>query len=426
LQASSALQRSARLLVLGAGLAACESVGAGAHPEVPLWVHRPSYSMEIVYQRHVVAETRRTGERYERGQPAIDATHRRLFVGSSDRGLYALRAEDGDVLWRFETVGAVQSEPLYDAVDDAVYFGSNDGALYKVRAADGGLLWRFMSNAEVARRPVKVDDVLYFVNANDTVLALNAKTGERLWSQHRSPALGMEIAGHSGVLIDGGAAFVAFSAGTVAAFDAASGVERWEPVDLSLEAEQLLDTIPKYLDVDSTPVAAHIDGSAAIVVGSYEAGVYALERDSGTQIWANNAALTVTDVMLWSEPEHTARDGVRHPARELLLVSTGTTGMWALDVQTGAEVWRRDLPQGGTQRPVPVSGAVLVATTEQGLFLVSPRDGGVIDGLDTGEGFSMPPAAVGERAFILSNDGDLLALSIPSPQFARPARHSWP
>jgi outer membrane protein assembly factor BamB len=283
-----------------------------------------------------------------------------------------------------------------------------------------------MTNAEVSKRPVLANGLLYFVNANDTLLAVDPKTGERRFSQHRAPALGMEIAGHSGPLVTAGLVFLCFSDGSVVAYDAATGDERWEPLDLSLEAEQLLGDVPKYLDVDSTPVAATIDGVPAVIVASYEAGVYALEAATGSQLWSNSAPLGATDVLLWSEPEHVGRDGVRQPARSLVLVSTGTTGLWALDVATGAEVWRRDLPDGGTQRPVPVSGALLVATTNRGLFLISPRDGGVIDGLDTTEGFSMPPAAHGQRAFVLSNAGRLLVIDVEAPYREPRATHDWP
>ena len=109
-----------------------------------------------------------------------------MFVGSSDRGLYAVRVEDGTVLWRFETLGFVQSAPLYDRGEDVVYFGSNDGALYKVRARDGKLLWRFMTNAEISRRPLLSGGSLFVANANDT--GARAQSGDGASSAGTSTA----------------------------------------------------------------------------------------------------------------------------------------------------------------------------------------------------------------------------------------------
>ena len=90
-----------------------------------------------------LARSRQAGEHYERAGTELDTGRRRIFAGSRDNGMYALQAQDGAVLWRFETLGPVQSEPCYDSKEDALYFGSNDGALYKVNATTGSLLWRF-------------------------------------------------------------------------------------------------------------------------------------------------------------------------------------------------------------------------------------------------------------------------------------------
>jgi outer membrane protein assembly factor BamB len=49
------------------------------------------------------------------------------------------------------------------------------------------------------------------------------------------------------------------------------------------------------------------------------------------------------------------------------------------------------------------------------LFLVSPLDGGVIDGLDVTNGFAMMPAVYGRRAYVLSNTGMLLGIHVDAP-----------
>jgi outer membrane protein assembly factor BamB len=400
--------------VLASGVA-CSALRSGADPELPLWVNHASGSLEVTFRRNVVAASRRTGEPYERGQVEIDPQHGRVFVGSSDYGLYALRADDGQKLWRFETLGFVQCAPLYDPDEDVLYFGSNDGALYKVRAQNGELIWRFMTNAEVARRPVLQGGTLFATNANDTVLAIDPASGKLLWHQHRTPAAGMEVAGHSGVAVLRGKVYAGFSDGTVAAYDAKTGAERWQPVDLAAEAEQALGQLPDQLDVDSTPIPDALPSGAVVYVGNYAAGVYALDAETGTQVWSNQGVFGVTDITLFQQPAHVRKDGRDEPERRVLLAASGTTGLWGLDPQTGAELWRRSLPSTAVSHPTVVSGVLLISASRLGLFLVNPLGGELIDGIHLADGSSMTPAAYGSRAFVMTNGGALLGLHVIPP-----------
>ena len=85
----------------------------------------------------------------------------------------------------------------------------------------------------------------------------------------------------------------------------------------------------------------------------------------------------------------------------------------------GRMVWRVTIPEGGITAPVPVAGALLVGTTRYGLFLVSPRNGRVIDGIDLGTGFAQTPAAYGNHAYTLTNAGTLLGIQIEPPLVLR-------
>jgi glucose dehydrogenase len=399
-------------------LSGCEGLFGGASPEAALWTKHPNGAMRLFIHKKLGAAARATGEAYERGRPEIDPSRGRVFVGSSDWGLYALDAKDGAPIWRFETRGPVQSAPLYDPKEEALYFGSNDGALYKVAAGDGRLLFRFMTNAEVSRRPVLAGGLLFVVNANDTVLALDPQSGSLKWSQHRSPALGMEIAGHAGLLVTNERVYVGFSDGHVAAYDPRTGAEKWPAVDLAGEAEQALGEAPRYLDVDTTPVFDTIGAGTVIYVASYAGGVTALAADSGARVWVNDRTVGVTDIALFSQPSHPPSDGIGPavPARKLVLAASGTTGLWGLSPEDGREVWRRDLPEGGISEPVPIAGAVMVSTTRYGLFLVSPLDGGLIDGIGMSGGLAMTPAVYGERAYVVSNEGTLLGVQVVPPR----------
>ena len=415
----------ARSLVLLLSLAGCstlETANDRVNPDVPLWFHRPSGAIRVLFARPLTAPSRVVGEAYERGKAAIDPDRNRVFVGTSDHGMYALRSSDGSTIWRFETLGAVHSEPLYDAALDVVYFGSNDGALYAVHASDGALVWRFDSGAEVTRKPVLVDEALYFANAADNLFAIERRSANRLWHVHRTPALGMEISGHAGPSYAHGAVFFAFSDGHVGAFDARDGSEHWTPVDLSAEAEQSQGQGDlRYLDVDTTPVPDDLGPEERVIfVASYGGGIYALDQEHGAPVWKNERAVGVTDLVLWREPEHAARPGSPLyvpggppvPARQLLLAASGETGLWALDPKTGKLAWRTPVPEGGITAPAAIAGGLLVGTTRYGAFLISPINGRPIDGIDLGTGFSATPAAFGNRAFLLSNAGTLLGMNV--------------
>jgi hypothetical protein len=404
----------------------------------PLWLSRPSGAIHVFAMRELTAPSRQVGEFYERGRGEIDVAHGRVFLGSADHGLYALRSTNLETLWRFETVGAVQSEPLYDPDLDYVYFGSNDGALYCVRAFDGGLVWRFNTGAEVARKAVKDGphgERLFFANAADNLFAVDRRNGKLLWHQHRTPALGMEIAGYAGPAWDAGMVYQAYSDGTVEAYKEADGAEGWpSPVDLAAEAEHASGgEQQRYLDVDTTPVfdteeLPHETGRAGesarvLYVASYAGGIFMLDTQTGAILARNEKAIGVSDLALWEEPAHPPNEhgpfrGMREaPARKYLLASSGTTGIWALDPSSQGmrDVWRDPIPEGGVTQLVPIAGALLVGTTRYGLFVVSPINGRPMDGLDLGTGFSQAPAAYGRRAYALSNAGTALAIQVEPP-----------
>ncbi len=397
--------------------------GDRVNPEVPSWYHRPSGSMSLFVHRTLTAPGRANGEDWERGRPEIDAVRDRVFVGSSDHGLYALRAGDGSTIWRFETLNVVQSEPLYDPEMDYVYFGSNDGALYCVSAQTGKMVYRFDTGAEVSRKPVRMGENLFFSNAADFLFSIDRRSGKPRWQVHRTPALGMEISGHSGAALDAraGLVYMAYSDGHIIAYGAQDGAERWTPVDLSAEAEQSAGEAPRYLDADSTPVLDDHPQGRVVYVSSYAGGVYALDGATGARVWSNDKAVGVTDMALWREGAHTPNpngpdnDGPMVPERKLLVVSSATFGLSGLDPYTGRVVWRNKLPEGGVTAPVPVAGAIMIGTSRYGLFLLSPRNGKVIDGMDLGTGFAQTPSAYGARAYAMTNAGTFLGVSIAPP-----------
>ena len=193
----------------------------------------------------------------------------------------------------------------------------------------------------------------------------------------------------------------------------------------------------RYLDVDTTPVVARIGGKDRVFVASYEGGVHALDARTGMRVWGNDGVTGVTELVWWQAPARPGawpegglgNEGAVASSQEgggagdergagihrMLVASSGLSGLWGLDPEDGSALWHRDLPAGGITAAAAVSRALLIGTTRYGVFLVSPLDGGIIDGLHSGGSFAGAPAGYGTRAFILSNEGVLFGLHAQPP-----------
>jgi outer membrane protein assembly factor BamB len=233
----------------------------------------------------------------------------------------------------------------------------------------------------------------------------------------------MEVAGYAGPAVDPslGLVYMAYSDGHVIAYDARDGSEKWTPVDLSAEAEHQAGEAPRYLDVDTTPILDDHPNGRVVYVASYAAGVFALDAQTGARVWMNEKAVGVTDLLLWSEPAHPPdpkgpdRDGPMVPARKILVASSGSSGMWGVDPMTGRQLWRIKVPEGGITGPSPIAGAMVVGTSRYGLFLVSPINGRVIDGIGIGAGFAQTPGSFANRAYAVDNQGVLVGVLVDDP-----------
>jgi len=81
----------------------------------------------------------------------------RLFVATTEaRTVHALDAANGRPLWQFTATGRVDSAPTY--YQGTVLFGSRDGYVYCLRADSGELVWRFRA-APIDQRCVAYDQV---------------------------------------------------------------------------------------------------------------------------------------------------------------------------------------------------------------------------------------------------------------------------
>jgi outer membrane protein assembly factor BamB len=115
-----------------------------------------------------------------------------FLLGDGGHGSYplALRASDGAPLWRAETLAG--DNPNLTAAAGVLYFTANfppsgqsnteklQPAILALRESDGHLLWRYDAPAPIVSVPV-VDDGMVFVEVGATLVALQGSDGALRW-----------------------------------------------------------------------------------------------------------------------------------------------------------------------------------------------------------------------------------------------------
>ncbi|RSN64081.1 serine/threonine-protein kinase [Actinomadura sp. WAC 06369] len=115
-----------------------------------------------------------------------------LYIVDGEAALHAVDAGTGDNLWRFDAGSEIETLPV--AADGMVYIGTIDGAVHAVDADTGREAWSREFDgaewdpalAEGAGYPIVAGGVVYFEN-DAYVCAFDAGTGELLWKHEPGP-----------------------------------------------------------------------------------------------------------------------------------------------------------------------------------------------------------------------------------------------
>src|SRR5207248_5967366 len=110
------------------------------------------------------------------------------YVGAANGSVYALRSDNGSLLWRHKIDPGAGAAPLVDSGTVYITAGMSDvgpGYLYALRASDGVQLWRYSTINAVTN--LLVANGVAYVTSNDVVsqngslVALRASDGTQLW-----------------------------------------------------------------------------------------------------------------------------------------------------------------------------------------------------------------------------------------------------
>lgn len=287
--------------------------------------------------------------------PVVSTKHKRVIVGTGEGLIYALHLDDGSVMWRRNyRAPLVSMAALYEipngpdqASQEVAVMGASDGMLLAVAVDSGAVLWKVFLDFEVTAQPTYASGRLYITSESNQVVALDAKTGEQLWSQSRPSRLSLTMQGHGRATVASGLVFCSFSDGFAMALREETGQIEWSR-PLSLRGGS-------FIDADATPVVA----DEHVFVASLTDGVYALSIKGGETAWHH----PLTDVV---SLVHTGN----------ILFAANTSGhIYLLDPRTGALRNQVNLLARPAGALVDLGDAVALTCGPLGLVLLSPVTG---------------------------------------------------
>ncbi|MCK5689974.1 PQQ-like beta-propeller repeat protein [Myxococcota bacterium] len=162
-----------------------------------------------------------------------------IYLGNLDGYLYAIRSQDGMMLWRFKAESAVTSSPLVDR--DMVYVGSNDGNLYALKLKmtigeagsknagqvvelKGQMAWKFHTQDWVNSSPRLHNGTLYIGGNDRHIYALDPIKGKPKWKfETEGPEISIPVVYKNLIFGAGGS-----GDGSVYALDSANGELFWK------------------------------------------------------------------------------------------------------------------------------------------------------------------------------------------------------
>ena len=335
-----------------------------------------------------------------------------VYVGSNDHRVYALDAATGNELWSFATGEVVVSVPT--VADGVVYVGSNDNHLHALDADTGEKLWSYDTGSWVQYSPAVSGGKVYLgarVDGNNRVVALDARSGDVIWTAQEPRAFDAEAA----PAVAGNLVYTPGDEyGEFHALDAATGRLAWSaPVSSYVASAPTVLEGVVYLTVVNTAYA--FDESTGEVIWSYGTerypaqdfpalvvdGVYYLSPDQ----YLHALDATTGDV-LWTHEAPGFNSAAPVVADGVIYGAVEGGHVFALDTTTGAERWTLPTESWALQS-LSVADGVLYAESDLGsLMAIDASDGAFIRDFQSGY-------ILGVRLYTVS-DGVVYVSSLPS------------
>ena len=331
---------------------------------------------------------------YVMSSAAISPDGSRLYFGSKDHRLYSVNAQNGSLIWRYDTQGDVTSSPALDATGTLVFVACSTqrerkGRLYAVFAFNGTTKWTYEMDLHVFSSPaVSNDNTAVYIGGDFYVHAINILDGKKIWKYKTN-----------GIVL--GSPLVAYASAT------SNETIYVGSDDEYLHAIQTLKGSPKWKyktggKIQGSPVIS--DDGSVIYVGSDDKKIHAVYALNGAALWQFGSSAPIRNSPALSADGST------------VFIGSGDGVLHAVQASNGILRWRYNT-DGAIDRSsaaISTSGRILyVGSTDNKLHAVWIRNGSRAWAYDTGGHIHSSPSLSrdGQTIFVGSNDGRVHAIN---------------
>lgn len=255
----------------------------------------------------------------------------KIFVGDVEGRFYCLDAQNGQEQWRFQVEAEINSSANFD--NDRVLFGSQDGYLYCLDSGGGKLVWKYQSEDQIRCFPSIVDRRAFVAGCDGRLHVIDLDSGREV------AAVDIEAPTGSAPALHGPLAYVGTEGNTFFAIDWKQAKIRW-----------------RYENPDRAfPFRSSAAVSdRAVVVGSRDKLVHALDPKSGEALWTFATGGRV--------------DGSPVIVGDRVFAGSADGRLFALDLESGEPVWQFETGGSILASPAVAQQRLIVATDDGSVF----------------------------------------------------------
>lgn len=316
-------------------------------------------------------------------------------------GILTALGTSGGVLWETDVLPEEEDEGELGGgiafAGDTLFVTTGAAEAMALEPANGTVIWRVSLPGPSRSAPTVVDGRVFAVTADNRTIALDASTGQRLWS-HSGTSEDAGLLGAASPAVDGSVVIVPYTSGEVYAMRVENGRVLWSD---RLAAPRSTAAIARIAHIRARPI---ISGDRLFAV-SHSGRTAAIDMRTGARVWEQMAG------------------GATSPwlAGDLLFLVTNNARAVALSATDGRVRWVTELPayEDPEDRedpidwvgPILVGDRLIIASSTGSVVALSPQDGAVLDERDIASSpIRIEPMAAGGTVYILADDARLYAL----------------